>query len=62
MTTTWSRLPAQRDVWPNHSPTVIALAELADRVEKAMGGVAKMADENAAYRKQIATLTKRLPQ
>ena len=36
------------------------LAELADRVEKAMGGVAKMADENAAYRKQIADLTKRL--
>jgi HK97 family phage prohead protease len=37
-----------------------ALADLADRVEKTMGGVAKMAGENANYRKQIADLTKRL--
>ena len=37
-----------------------ALADLADRVGKAMGGVAKMAAENADYRKQIADLTKQL--
>ena len=37
-----------------------ALADLADRVEKAMGGVAKIAAENAGYRKKISDLTKQL--